>query len=70
LPWRPAASSHLSKYAAKRSPAFEAAAHGLASDLGFPRKEVRAALDKVAQDLGPSTSSAEAVIRAALRLLT
>jgi 5-methylcytosine-specific restriction endonuclease McrA len=59
-----------SKYATKRSPAFEAAARGLASDLGFPNKDVRAALDKVAQDLDPSTSSAEAVIRAALRLLT
>ena len=59
-----------SKYAAKRSPAFEAAARGLASDLGFPNKDVRAALEKVAQDLDPSTSSAEAVIRAALRLLT
>jgi hypothetical protein len=47
LPWRPAASSHLSKYAAERSP-----------------------LDKVAQDLDAEASTTEAVIRAALRLLT
>jgi len=38
--------------------------------MGFPSKEVRAALDKVAQDLGASSCTTEAVVRAALRLLT
>jgi len=38
--------------------------------MGFPNKDVRAALDKVAQDLDAVTCTTEAVIRAALRLLT
>ncbi|HEU4595417.1 MAG TPA: hypothetical protein VFS10_09770, partial [Pyrinomonadaceae bacterium] len=59
-----------SKRQAKRSPAFETAERGLVGDFEFAPKDVRAALAKVAGELGSSTTSPEEVIRAALRLLT
>ena len=58
------------KHQAARSVAFEAAGRGLVKDLGFRERDVRRALAKVAEEVDPTTATAETLVRAALRLLT